>query len=251
MHRRSSVPPRGCYDRTCRLSRFVVSRACHAAYMGGFLLFSLEVKMNRLRHLFLLSSFHSKLQMVNGAARRTLPQQTALLGEWNVLYETLDGKRKMRNNLGAQSKSEKCEIAETQLPLRARLQPAEALDIAHVPTQMAFRTCKEAMSDIWRWPALKRKMAIRSRQRTTTSTPNIISDRCSPKRHNKRRPTQVAIDQADPRTSGRRPGLCSPLGNRSGLDSRGDSPLRAPASRASAASTQLTEALFLAAGKEL
>jgi hypothetical protein len=85
-----------------------VSRACHAADMGGFLLFSLEVKMKRrLRHLFLLSSFHSKLQMVNGAARRTLPQQTALLGEWNVLYETLDGKRKIRNNLGAQSKSEK------------------------------------------------------------------------------------------------------------------------------------------------
>jgi hypothetical protein len=36
-------------------------------------------------------------------------------------------------------------------------------------------------------------MAIRSRQKTTTSTPNIISDRCSPNRHNKRRLTQDAI----------------------------------------------------------
>ena len=35
------------------------------------------------------------------------------------------------------------------------------------------------MSDIWRWPALKRKMAMRSQQRTTTSTLNITSDRCS------------------------------------------------------------------------
>ena len=69
------------YDRTCRLSRFVVSRACHAAYMGGFLLFSLEVKMKRrLRHLFLLSSFHSKLQMVNGAALTDITATNGALG---------------------------------------------------------------------------------------------------------------------------------------------------------------------------
>ena len=35
------------------------------------------------------------------------------------------------------------------------------------------------MSDICRWPALKLKMAIRLRQKTTTSTPSITSDRCS------------------------------------------------------------------------
>ena len=95
----------------------------------------------------------------------------------------------------APSKSEKCEIAETQLRLRARLQLGRSAGYRARPDpkQMAFRTCKEAMSDIWRWPVLKRKMAIRSRQKTTTSTPNIISDRCSPNRHNKRRLTQDAI----------------------------------------------------------
>ena len=35
------------------------------------------------------------------------------------------------------------------------------------------------MSDICRWPALKLKMAIRLRQKTTTSTLSITSDRCS------------------------------------------------------------------------
>jgi hypothetical protein len=35
------------------------------------------------------------------------------------------------------------------------------------------------MSDIWRWPAPKLKMAIRLRRRTTISTPSITSDRCS------------------------------------------------------------------------
>ena len=92
-------------------------------------------------------------------------------------------------------KEDKCEIAETQLRLRARLELGRIAGYRPRPdsSQMAFRTCKEAMSDIWRWPVLKRKMAIRSRQKTTTSTPNIISDRCSPNRHNKRRLTQDAI----------------------------------------------------------
>ena len=95
----------------------------------------------------------------------------------------------------APSKSEKCEIAETQLRLRARLEPGRIAGYRPRPdpNQMAFRICKEAMSDIWRWPVLKRKMAIRSRQKTSTSTPNIISDRCSPNRHNKRRLIQDAI----------------------------------------------------------
>jgi hypothetical protein len=35
------------------------------------------------------------------------------------------------------------------------------------------------MSGIWRSPVPKSKTAIRSPQRTTTSTPNIISDRCA------------------------------------------------------------------------
>jgi hypothetical protein len=35
------------------------------------------------------------------------------------------------------------------------------------------------MSDICRWPALTLKMAIRLRQKTTTSTLSITSDRCS------------------------------------------------------------------------
>jgi hypothetical protein len=35
------------------------------------------------------------------------------------------------------------------------------------------------MSDIWRWPALKLKMAMRSQQRITTNTLNITSDRCT------------------------------------------------------------------------
>ena len=35
------------------------------------------------------------------------------------------------------------------------------------------------MSDIWSLPALKLKMAIRLRQKTTTSTLSITSDRCS------------------------------------------------------------------------
>jgi hypothetical protein len=34
------------------------------------------------------------------------------------------------------------------------------------------------MSDIWCWPVLKLKMAMRLRQRTTISTPNITLDRC-------------------------------------------------------------------------
>src|SRR5438270_10283070 len=46
------------------------------------------------------------------------------------------------------------------------------------------------MSDIWRWPVLKRRMAIQSRRRTTTSTPSIISDRCTPKKY--KTPTYIA-----------------------------------------------------------
>jgi len=44
------------------------------------------------------------------------------------------------------------------------------------------------MSDIWRWPALKLKMAIRLPQRTTSSTLSITSDRCSRAPTSARRP---------------------------------------------------------------
>ena len=44
------------------------------------------------------------------------------------------------------------------------------------------------MSDICRWPALKLKMAIRLRQKTTTSTLSITSDRCSRARTRASRP---------------------------------------------------------------
>jgi hypothetical protein len=105
----------------------------------------------------------------------------------------------------SQSKSEKCEIAETQLRQRARLQLGQSTGYRPRPdpSQMAFRTCKEAMSAIWCWPVLKRKMAIPSRQRTTTSTPNITTDRCSPKTHDKRRLTKTRSTKANPgRTEG-------------------------------------------------
>ncbi len=93
---------------------------------------------------------------------------------------------------GRPSKSGTCEMAETQLGLRdsSRLGHSAGYRPHPDPSQTAFRGCKEPMSDIWRWPVLKLKMAIRSRQRTTISTPNIISDRCAPNRHNKRRLTR-------------------------------------------------------------
>ena len=75
-----------------------------------------------------------------------------------------------------------------------------ALDIAHIPTRAKRLSglAKKPMSDIWRWPVLKLKMAIRSRQRTTISTPNIISDPCAPKRHNKQRFTKTRSTKANP-----------------------------------------------------
>ena len=46
------------------------------------------------------------------------------------------------------------------------------------PNRRALTTRKETMSGIWRSPKLKPKAATPSGQKTTTSTPNIISDRC-------------------------------------------------------------------------
>lgn len=61
-----------------------------------------------------------------------------------------------------------------------RIQPA--------PSRRAFKTPKEAISDIWRLRVLKPKSATRSGQRITTSTPNIISDRCPQNQKGPNRP---------------------------------------------------------------
>ena len=55
----------------------------------------------------------------------------------------------------------------------------EGVDIEAARSESrTLKTRKETMSGIWRSPVLKPKSAIRSGQRTTTSTPNIILDRC-------------------------------------------------------------------------
>jgi hypothetical protein len=46
------------------------------------------------------------------------------------------------------------------------------------PEQGALTTRKETMSGIWRLLKLKLKAATQSGQKTTISTPSIISDRC-------------------------------------------------------------------------
>jgi hypothetical protein len=46
------------------------------------------------------------------------------------------------------------------------------------PNRTALTTRDETMNGIWRSPKLKFKAETRSGQKTTTSTPNIISDRC-------------------------------------------------------------------------
>src|SRR5882757_9736302 len=46
------------------------------------------------------------------------------------------------------------------------------------PNRTALTTREETMNGIWRSPKLKPKAATQSRQKITTSTPNIISDRC-------------------------------------------------------------------------
>src|SRR5271154_5466067 len=48
-----------------------------------------------------------------------------------------------------------------------------------VRSRTALKMREETMSDTWRSPAQKPKSAIQSGQRTTTSTPNITSDRCA------------------------------------------------------------------------
>src|SRR6516225_4539828 len=47
------------------------------------------------------------------------------------------------------------------------------------PSRGTLKTRKETMSAFWRSLVLKPKSATRSGQKTTISTPNIISDRCA------------------------------------------------------------------------
>jgi len=83
-------------------------------------------------------------------------------------------------------RSEPCKMAQGQSLVRAN--PDRQRHLLHArsgghrvppaPSRRAFKTREETMSGIWRSPALKRKSATRSGQRTTTSTPSIILDRC-------------------------------------------------------------------------
>src|ERR1022692_36493 len=58
--------------------------------------------------------------------------------------------------------------------------PLKAVDIECRPPRAdrLSKRAEETTNGIWRSPALKPKSATQSGQRTTTSTPNIIPDRC-------------------------------------------------------------------------
>jgi len=83
-------------------------------------------------------------------------------------------------------RSEPCKMAQGQSLVRVN--PDRQRHLLHArsgghrvppaPSRRALKTREETMSGIWRSPALKRKSATRSGQRTTTSTPSIILDRC-------------------------------------------------------------------------
>jgi hypothetical protein len=78
--------------------------------------------------------------------------------------------------------SEPCKMAQGQSLVRATDRLLHARSGGHrappAPSRRALRTREEITSGIWRSPALKRKSATRLGQRTITSTPNIILDRC-------------------------------------------------------------------------
>ena len=84
-------------------------------------------------------------------------------------------------------RSEPCKMAQRQFRAPARPDRQHRMLRAQngghrmppVLTRQTHKARKEAMSGIWRSLVPKSKSAIRSRQRTTTSTPNIISDRCA------------------------------------------------------------------------
>src|SRR5580692_2731728 len=92
-------------------------------------------------------------------------------------------------------RSEPCKMAQRQLRARARTDRQRrmlgARNDGHQMPAVLIRTThkarKEATSGIWRSPVPKPKTAIRSRQRTTTSTPNTISDRCARNRTGRNR----------------------------------------------------------------
>jgi len=86
-----------------------------------------------------------------------------------------------RTGILSPTRSESCEMTQRQSGNSAGLKHQAAGGRHQVPlilTRAALKTRKEPMIGIWRWPALNFKSAIRLGQRTTTSMPNIISDRC-------------------------------------------------------------------------
>jgi hypothetical protein len=83
--------------------------------------------------------------------------------------------------------SEPCKIAQSQSRVRANPDRQRHLlrarsdghRVPPAPSQRALKTREETMRGISRSPALKPKSATQSGQKTITSTPNIILDRCS------------------------------------------------------------------------
>jgi hypothetical protein len=92
-------------------------------------------------------------------------------------------------------RSEPCKMAQEQSRMRANPDRQDHLPAARsgghrvppAPNRGTLKTRKETMSDIWRSHAPKPYPATRSGQRTTTSTPNIITDRCPRNRKPHRR----------------------------------------------------------------
>ena len=83
----------------------------------------------------------------------------------------------------------KDEHENTPTETRRHLLPAKSRGHRTPPAQhQALTTRKETISDIWSSPVLKPSPETRSGQKTTTSTPNIISGRCprTEGRHRKR-----------------------------------------------------------------
>ena len=81
------------------------------------------------------------------------------------------------------------------------------------PSRGTLKTRKETMSAIWRSLVLKPKSATLSGQRTTTSMPNIISDRCAQTQKGRKRfcfmaPTVRALLEAYRSRSNRSPAHC-------------------------------------------
>jgi hypothetical protein len=71
-----------------------------------------------------------------------------------------------------------CVIANPDRPGHFRAAHSSGHRTGPAPSRGALTMREETMSGTWHWPKLKSKPGIRSRPRTTISTPNIISGRC-------------------------------------------------------------------------